>query len=272
MSKKYLAPNIVYLANSRRAPSPAKVCIDNLCLDPSRALAIVLDCDKFHAFSSTRHLAAKHIVIELEQWATALGSRKVHSLHINQPQRLLKSFELTKVMYLLASKFRVTPQSQGAQSVISYLDDINGEHLALIKGLGFTTYHIIVNPEELADKARLAKKIATLRDYAMHTIGIQLLNTHNLADMRASVQEIRRHCGPEFIYTGAPWNRSDVYTKDQYDSTDSETHSDAIDRVELGPEGTHRLGDETLSNYSSPVKYEHALAIKRLPIHLKYQF
>lgn len=231
-----------------------------------RPLRLIIDCERYGELLRYQNPLVEHLGQELQLWASILGQRPIHALYLLHPYRYLQPFELTRLLHVIASRFRVDNTSSRRYAIISGIEEITSEHLALVKGLGFNCYQIIVSDPELQSLKKLSKKIALIRDYAIESIGVQMLHPDCLGEIREHIREIQTECHPDYICLGKAWDSSEVvYSTHEYERFD--WTEEGLDVLELGPEGTSVIDELKIQNYCSSEKYRAALDVGRLPIH-----
>lgn len=239
--------------------------MEELALLPARPLRITIDCLKFENFANSEASFAEFLKEEIHLWAKVLGNRTIGSLFVFHPYHKLAPFEFTRVLHMLASKFHIPEKPDKSFAVISKTGDINAKQLALSKGLGFSNFQIVLEPNQLHNLDPLLKKVRLLRDYCVNTVGIQLQHPDCLSEIRDSIKRIEAECKPDYICLG---NRPENFNivSDIGTPFSEELQNDDIDVIELGPEGSSTIGDIRVQNYCSSEKYQRSLLDKRLPV------
>ena len=256
------------LRREARASTPYLALTQDIAITQAKPLRIVLDCQRFNGLSGAGEATIDFMTAEIQLWASTLGARTIRSLYLVHPHPCLEPYELTRILHLLASRFRIASADKRKYAVVSACGEINASHLALIKGLGFNCYQLVIAADELAEPDAVMKKVRLLRDYALHPVGIQLLHTDCVGQMRDCIKQIEVRCQPDYICLSNAWDSFDIEA-----ATDRGPNGDLaceqIDVLELGPEGNSTIGDISIQNYCSREKYKAALEVARLPIHVR---
>ena len=259
--------NVTYLncADPYHAEQDYELIIRKLKTTPLSGLCLSVSLPRFDQFNAHLEPICECLVSEIGLWSQTLGQQNVQAIELHQPFAKLEPFEVTQLMHLVASKFSLGKSAQNMHLAITALDEVNHNHLALLKGLDFTYYQIqLANPDELALEI-LEKKIELIREYQFKCVGVQLIHTDCLADMRSLIQAINNSCGPDYICLGP--------AQDQFDVTTSRIREDYLavrsdlDIVELGVGASSRLGNWQLKSYSDPTRYKTSLQKQQLPLH-----
>ncbi len=237
-----------------------------LATTPAKNLHLVIDCHRYQALIRERKPLVNVLCQEINLWATILGEREISALFVISPHRFLLPFEFTRVLHEIASKFQLTDNTHKCYTIISDLNEIKSEYLALIKGLGFNRYQIRTHTQSAEDIQTLSKKVALIREYAIGDVGIELYHPDRLDEIRENIREIQVECQPDYICLGNAWNSEDVvFTNAHHDIEPwQESH---FDTLELGPQATSEIADYRVQNFCANEKYMAALSVNRLPIH-----
>ncbi len=271
MDPKSVSKNVAHLPYSRRPHLGGSyhALFEELSLVPVRPLRLVIDCLQFEKISHSNVSFSEFIKDELLLWSSVLGQRTIKSFFLSHPYHLLAPFELTRILHLIASKFHIPAEGQQDKSfaVISEGDHINVNQLALSKGLGFSNFQVVLKPEQRHNLAALSKKIRLLRDYNVSSVGVQLLHSDCLSEIRDCIKRIETHCQPDYICLGHTLDGLDIVSDNGSAFSDT-LQDDQVDVLELGPEGRSSLGDLTIENYCCANKYRASLGQKRLPVYV----
>lgn len=235
---------------------------------PSRPVNICIDGDAFGWVSKAGNgkSAGQILSKEVQLWADAIGHRRVHSLLVCYPFRNLQPYELTEVMHALASQFSLSESDTRCHRVATNIAEINSDHVALLKGLGFNHYQLILSRSDLEDLETLEAVCKLIRRYAFTGIGIQIHDADCLDDLRDHVLEVRRRLQPDFIYIGyrpkllgtAQDSPGSILFDGEYELNN--------DCIYMGIEGTSHLQSVVLQNFCNPDRYLSAVEAGQLPI------
>lgn len=247
-------PNAPYLEKARE-----------LTLSPQRPVSLIVDCARFSALQTPSKRPVDYLTSELKLWASVVGARPVESLFLQQPYVHLEPFELTRLLHEIACCFQVNRTGEKKYVVTSDTQQITSAHLALIKGLGFCCYQIIVPDHHLNNFEALTRKIKLIRDFNIPLVGLQFLHADCLSDICQSIKKLQASGGPDYICLGSPWEAMHIVSATQNATVDF-SHPDNIDVIELGPEGDSHIDDIHIQNYSAIERYKASLEVNRLPI------
>lgn len=235
---------------------------------PTLPVSICVDGD---AFSWVRnHLNATSpgqlISKEIALWAGAIGHRTVDTLLLCYPFRNLLPYEITEVLHALASNFSLSESEHRCHRVATNITEINGDHIALLKGLGFNHYQIVLSRDDLDDLTRLEATAKMIRQYSFSGIGIQIHDANCLDDLRDNVLEVKKRISPDYIYIG---HRAKLLDADS--ASKGSIIFDGENELEdnciyMGLEGTSHLQSLVLQNFCSPKRYLKALEAGQLPV------
>lgn len=241
--------------------------VDALKLCKNARLRVIIDCQRCKPLLDSNSGLVGQLDCEIKLWSGIIGPRVIQSLYIIHPYSYLEPFELTRMLHEIASRFRMATDPNKSFAVVSEINEINSEHLALVKGLGFTRYQIIIQESQLADLKLLSRKLRWAKEFAFAEVGIQIVKSHCLQTMRSAIKQLEQECKPDYICVGKAWDSLEVLA--------SATHLENevidgpnIDVLEFGPDGVCKIGEHKMQNYSSPEKYRASLDVERLPIHL----
>jgi hypothetical protein len=236
--------------------------------EPDRPINITIDWARFQAIADKGWSVADFVLNELTLWSSALGNRAIPQLRINHPYQFLEPFDLTRTMHILASKFRIASDEDKMRAVVSGLDEISPENLALIKGLGFNCYQVAASHKEVEQFALVQKKVKLLREFAFDCIGIQMTQADCLPLACQAVRRVEPECHPDYICLGGDSDNSEVLSTPNSEKLRTKHHYGLIDTLELGPEGVCHISDFSIQNYCSAEKYKSAFDVSRLPVHI----
>ena len=275
MDRKSISSNISHLPSRKEAcpNSPYLSFIQELKAAPARELSLVLDCERFAELAKSPLGMVDDLGKEIQLWSSAIGGRSIRSIYLFHPYRYLEPFELTRVLHDIASHFHVKDRKARKYTVVSEAEEVSSERLALIKGLGFNVYQIIITLEQLSDPKFLSKKISLIRDYAIGSVGLQLSHTDCLNEIRRAIKRIESDVAPDYVCIGNTWDSFDIVSSsksfpinlNERDLIDEKN----LDVLELGPESTSCISDEKIQSYCAPEKYRASLDVDRLPIHVQ---
>lgn len=267
MDKETTATNLSHFPLERRAvpATPYLEKVQELSLSPQRALSVVVDCTRFNTLHSSHQRPVDYLLLELRLWASILGARPIDSVFLQHPYQHLEPFELTRLLHEIACRFRVKRSGEKKYVVTSEGEQISSAHLALIKGMGFCCYQIVVSEQQLANIEALAKKIRLIRDFNIRLIGVQLLHTDCVNEMSKAIKKLQDKGAPDYVCLGNPWETMNILSGSQPASLDF-NHQPNIDIIELGPDARSHIDETSLQNYSAIEKYTASLDVSRLPI------
>lgn len=238
----------------RRHPTlPVSICIDG------DAFSWVRD---YHGATSPGQLITKEIAL----WAGAIGHRTVNTLLLCYPFRNLLPYEITEVLHALASNFSLAESEHRCHRVATNITEINSDNIALLKGLGFNQYQIVLSRDDLEDLPRLEATAKLIRQYSFSGVGIQIHDANCLDDLRESVLDVKQRINPDYIYIG---HRAKLFDADAI--TKGSIIFDGENELEdnclyMGLEGTSHLQSLALQNFCSPKRYLKALEAGQLPV------
>jgi len=235
---------------------------------PTRPVSICIDGNAFSWVHDTDtvngpgHMLSK----EISLWADAIGHRSVETLLFCYPFQYMQPYELTEIMHALASHFSLAESDTRCHRVATKIEEINSDHVALLKGLGFNRYQIILSQDDLNDLPRLESVTKLIRRFSFSGIGIQIHDADCLDDLREHVIEIRKRLLPDYIYIG--------YRPKLLDKGLETTGSIVFDGeneledncIYMGLEGTSHLQSLVLQNFCNPKRYLSALEAGQLPV------
>ncbi|TVZ39592.1 hypothetical protein P886_3997 [Alteromonadaceae bacterium 2753L.S.0a.02] len=235
---------------------------------PSQTVSICLDGNAFGWANGNPQTpsAGNLLAKEIKLWAEALGRKSVENLLLCYPFQQLQPYELTEIMHALASHFCLSESDLRVHRVVTNIDEINSDHIALLKGLGFNHYQIALSRDDLEDLHRLKEVTELIRKYAFSGIGIQIHDSNCLDDLRDHVIDVRNLVSPDFIYIG---NRAKLLQRDMSFSGgilfDGECELNE-NCIYMGLEGTSHLQSVVLQNFCTPERYLEALQEGKLPV------
>ncbi len=235
---------------------------------PTRPISISIDCNSFAWVNEADGISPPGRLLskEISLWSEAVGHRTVDTLLLCFPFRYLKPYELTEVMHALASRFSLSETSDRCHRVATHIDEINGDHVALLKGLGFNHYQIVLSRDDLEDIQKIEEVTKLIRQYSFSGVGIQIHDADCLDDLREHVIDVKTKVQPDYIYIGCLpklLNREMVgggaiIFDGEYDLEE--------DCINMGVEGTSYLQSLVLQNFCNPERYVSALEAGKLPV------
>lgn len=237
-------------------------------LHPTQTVSICLDANAFRWTRNNPHTPGAGYLLskEIRLWADAIGRKSVDNLLFCYPFQHMEPYELTEIMHALASHFSLSEAQSRVHRVVTQLEEINSEHIALLKGLGFNHYQIALNRDDLENLPKLREVTALIRKYAFSGIGIQIHDSNCLDDLRDSVLEVRKMVSPDFIYIG---NRPKLLDSDLGSGGgilfDGECEL-GENFIYMGLEGTSQLHSLVLQNFCTPERYLESLEANKLPV------
>ncbi len=233
---------------------------------PKYKLRLIIDCSRYQLMSYPESGLIGVIGGEVKAWSSAIGPRIVQSLYLIHPYKYLEPFELTRLLYEIASQFKISSCDYRTFVIVSELDEINSESLALVKGLGFNRYQILVEDKHFENIDVIGKKLRWIKEFSFNEVGLQIIGSESLIEMRSIIRHIEHVCKPDYICFGKTWDSLKVLSSANHIECDVVDTSNT-DVIELGSEGRCKIGEHKIQNYSSPEKYRASLDMKRLPIH-----
>ncbi|WP_075185303.1 hypothetical protein [Teredinibacter haidensis] len=242
------------LENFRRHPiRPINICIDG------NAFAWINELE-------TSCTAGQLVSKEVQLWADAIGHRSVDALLLCYPFQNLQPYELTEIMHALASHFSLAESGKRCHRVATKIGEINSDHVALLKGLGFNHYQIVLSRDDLEDLPRLEMVTSLIRQYAYSGIGIQIHDADCLDDLREHVIEVKKRISPDYIYIGYRPKLLNQELETNGSIIFDGEHEQIDDCINMGVEGTSHLQNLVLQNFCSPQRYLSALNAGQLPV------
>ncbi|MFL0809777.1 MAG: hypothetical protein K6L76_05130 [Agarilytica sp.] len=233
---------------------------------PCRPLRLIVNFQPFSDLSQDSIQLIDFMKQEIKAWASVLGQRTIDSMWVFHPFQHIATFELTRLLHIIASQFHIPEDQEKKFAVITHTEDINTSHLALSKGLGFSHFQIVVNQECSDSLKQLHEKIGLLRQYNVDSIGIQLQNTDCLNEARDAIKKLQHHCEPDYFCLSNHQNGFELILDNGTDFG-GELQKDDIDVLALGPEAKSSVGDIHLQNFCSSKKYQNSLEAQKLPIY-----
>ncbi|WP_028877284.1 hypothetical protein [Teredinibacter turnerae] len=237
-------------------------------LHPSHSVSICMDGHAFRwARTDPQAVGAGALLTkEIKLWADAVGHKSVENLLLCYPFQSFEPYELTGIMHALASHFGLSESEQRVHRVVTHQDEVNSDHIALLKGLGFNHYQIALNRSDLEDLDKLKAVGDLIRKYAFTGMSIQIHDSNCLDDLREHVIEVKRMIAPDFIYIG---NRPKLIDNDL--SANGGILFDGECELEnnciyMGLEGKSHLQHMALQNFCTQNRYLEALQEGKLPI------
>lgn len=228
---------------------------------PERELEISIDCANPYLSESSPWPSADYLDREIRLWSSVVGPRSHCSLCLFNPYGLLEPFELTKLVHTLASGFEVANVPR-EHMIVSGIDDIQAEGLALLKGLAFNRYCLVVDLRRLSSIDVLGKSIALIREFGIDHIDVQLVGVECFDNICEGLKVIKESYKPNHIFLG-----SKATDLNNIDGQDLDTGLGSCgDRIELGPGGCAQLGAIRVQNYYSVDKYMAHIDIGRLAL------
>ncbi len=243
--------------------------LENYRHHPTRPISISIDCNSFawvkekNGIKSAGNILSK----EVSLWADAVGHRTVDTLLLCFPFRYLQPYELTEVMHALASRFSLAESaSDRCHRVATHIDEINSDHVALLKGLGFNHYQIVLSRDDLEDLKKIEDVTKLIRQYSFSGVGIQIHDADCLDDLRDHVIHVKTKVKPDYIYIGClPKLLSRNLAGGGTIIFDGEYELEE-DCINLGVEGTSYLQSMVLQNFCNPDRYLGAIEEGKLPV------
>jgi len=243
--------------------------LENFRQHPTRPVSICLNGMSFSWIKdkgpNDQTSAGNLLSKEIQLWSDAIGHRIVESLLFCFPFQFMQPYELTEIMHVLASRFSLSESHTRCHRVATKLDEINSDHIALLKGLGFNQYQIIVSREDLENLAALDDAMQLIRQYSYSGIGIQIHDADCLDDLRDNVIDLKSKLRPDYIYIGYRPKLLDNNMEYGAIIFDGENEMEQ-NRIYMGLEGTSNLQSLVLQNYCNPERYISALKSDKLPI------
>jgi len=242
--------------------------LENFRRQPARPINICIDGNAFAWVKQNNNITSTGNTLcrEIHAWAEAIGQRNVDALMLCYPFQYWQPYELTEIMHALASHFCLSESTQRCHRVATKISEINNEHVALLKGLGFNHYHIVLSRDDLEDIPRLESLVKLIRQYSFSGIGIQIHDADCLDDLRDHVKDVQQKIAPDYIYIGLHpklLNREIQSKGAMIFDGEEELEEDCI---YMGLEGTSRLQSLVLQNFCSPQRYLSALESGHLPV------
>ncbi|WP_045859064.1 hypothetical protein [Teredinibacter purpureus] len=242
------------LENFRRSPiKPISICVNG---------ETCLPLSQLGSPDTAGHILSK----EINLWSEAIGHRSVETLLMCFPFKYMQPYELTEIMHALASHFSLAESNNRCHRVATLIDEIDSDHVALLKGLGFNHYQIVLSQKDLEDLPRLKVATKLIRQYAFSGIGIQIHDADCLDDLRDHVLDVRKQVTPDYIFVG---HQPKLLSKEL--ETGGTIIFDGENELEdnciyVGPEGKAHLQKLVLQNFCNPQRYLSALKAGQLPV------
>jgi len=235
---------------------------------PTLPVSICINADAFAWVKEHNNALAPGQIIrkEIKLWAEAIGHRTVETLLICYPFRNLEPYEFTEVMHAMASSFSLSESANRRHRVATNIAEINSDNVALLKGLGFNQYQIVLSRDDLTDLPRLEATAKLIRQFSFSGIGIQIHDADCLDDLRDNVIDVKQRINPDYIYIG---HRSKLL--DSENNSKNSIIFDGENEMEdnclyMGLEATSHLQSLVLQNFCSPKRYLKALEAGQLPV------
>ena len=261
-----------HLANQRKQRSPiVEMDIYRLLQRANNhcALAPINVCINGEKLQAIQQLSLSPSILlssEIKLWTEMIGHRPVNNFLFCFPFPSLQPFELTQILHTLASSFSLSEGVERMHRVVSGLDEINPEHVALLKGLGFNHYQVVVTTDELENLQQLKSIVRLVRRFSFQGISLLIRKTSCLGNLRAQIIAVQQQISPDFIYIGH--HPKLIHENCDYpDAIIFDGDNEPLDNsLGLGPEGISQFCDTQLQNYCKAETYTSALQQNKLPL------
>ena len=229
---------------------------------------MTLHCERLHLLLDRDWSIADLLVREIRIWSEVLGERDLASIILFRPYLSLEPFELTRVMHCVASHFKLQSNDEGHHIAVTSCSEIDTDNLALLKGLRFRHYQLIVEKNDQHSFEQLCESVKLLRDYDFQCVGIQLSHTDCLNDIREFIKRLEEECQPDYICTGSENDLFDLSANEKrLAMLQKEKSAKTGDILEIGLESISKIGTKKLIGFNDPERYKEALDRNHLPIH-----
>ncbi|WP_086932147.1 hypothetical protein [Agarilytica rhodophyticola] len=204
---------------------------------------------------------------ELALWRTLLGQRSLESLELVRPCLSLEPYEITSLVYNIASNFKVSPAITRKHRVVCSPNEVNGENFALLKGLGFNQCQLIIETEDDFNADVVAEFFACAKRYPFTTTGIQITRlSDDIASLVSKVKLLIKKHEPNYVFIGNSslgLKTDTLITQNASILDNSDIKSNNI--ICLGPEAVSIINNRKIENLSSVCHYADALSCGKLP-------
>ncbi|MBX2858974.1 MAG: hypothetical protein KTR17_09950 [Cellvibrionaceae bacterium] len=230
-------------------------------------ISVCINGDRLQAIQQLSLSPCTLLSSEIKLWTEIIGRRAVDNFLFCFPFQALQPFELTQIMHTLASRFSLSQSAQRVHRVVTSQDEINPQHIALLKGLGFNHYQVVVKTGELDNLQHLKSKVQLIRRYTFQGISLLIRKTSCLGNLRAQIIDIQQQIAPDFISIGHQPKLSDLSSYSCSDTIIFEEESEPLNNsLGLGPEGVSRFCNTQLQNFCKAEAYTEALQQNQLPL------
>lgn len=238
---------------------------------PQAPLSICINSASIRILDESNSCVSELLHNEMQLWANFLGTRVINTFELIHPSHCFEPYELTSLIHCVSTSFSLHPIARRQHRAVCSINEISGENLALLKGLGFTQIQLQVPHLSHLTTQEFQTYCKQIEDYHFDFFGIQLEHTDCLDEMAPKIREFIKQIRPDYIFIGTHSLNMSLSFDDKHSARIIVDERDlgSCDTICLGPESISTINGHRLQHLCAPEKYIQSIIRGRLPLHVK---